>query len=71
LVGIKQRIVAARRRTALVANAELIGLYQQIGREILEWQATQGWRSKVIEWPRVIYAQHSEKRVPAPSCSAG
>jgi len=49
LAGIKQRIVAARQRAALAANAELIGLYWQIGHEILERQAAQGWGSKVIE----------------------
>jgi len=49
LAGIKQRIVAARQRAALAANAELIGLYRQIGHEILERQAAQGWGSKVIE----------------------
>ena len=36
-------------RAALAANAELIQLYWQIGRDILERQARQGWGSKVIE----------------------
>lgn len=47
--GIKSRVVAARQRAVLAANAELIELYWQIGREILERQARQGWGSKVIE----------------------
>src|SRR5690606_1362100 len=38
-----------RQRAALAANAELIRLYWQIGRDILERQARQGWGSKVIE----------------------
>jgi predicted nuclease of restriction endonuclease-like (RecB) superfamily len=42
-------VVAARQRAALAANAELIQLYWQIGRDILERQAQQGWGSKVIE----------------------
>lgn len=49
LAGIKSRVAAARSRAALAANAELIGLYWQIGREILERQSAQGWGSKVIE----------------------
>lgn len=49
LADIKARVVAARQRAALAANAELIRLYWQIGRDILERQARQGWGSKVIE----------------------
>ncbi len=49
LADIKARVVAARQRAALAANAELIQLYWQIGRDILERQAQQGWGSKVIE----------------------
>ena len=42
LADIKVRVVAARQRAALAANAELIQLYWQIGRDILERQARQG-----------------------------
>lgn len=49
LGDIKSRVTAARQRAALAANAELIELYWQIGRDILERQAQQGWGSKVIE----------------------
>ena len=49
LADIKTRVTAARQRAALAANAELIRLYWQIGRDILERQAQQGWGSKVIE----------------------
>jgi predicted nuclease of restriction endonuclease-like (RecB) superfamily len=49
LTDIKGRVAAARSRAALAANAELSGLYWQIGRDILERQARQGWGSKVIE----------------------
>jgi predicted nuclease of restriction endonuclease-like (RecB) superfamily len=49
LAEIKGRVATARQRAALAANAELIGLYWQIGREILTRQAAQGWGSKVIE----------------------
>ena len=43
LADIKTRVTAARQRAALAANAELIRLYWQIGRDILERQARQGW----------------------------
>lgn len=49
LADIKARVVAARQPAALFANAELIRLYWQIGRDILERHARQGWGSKVIE----------------------
>lgn len=49
LAAIKARVTASRQRAALAANAELIHLYWQIGRDILEQQAEQGWGSKVIE----------------------
>ena len=49
LNSIKARVTAARQRAALAVNAELIQLYWQIGRDILEKQAQQGWGSKVIE----------------------
>lgn len=49
LADIRARVVAARQRAALAANAELIRLYWQIGRDILQRQSAQGWGSKVIE----------------------
>jgi len=49
LADIKSRVVAARQRAALAVNAELIQLYWQIGRDILQRQSAQGWGSKVIE----------------------
>lgn len=49
LADIKGRVVVARQRAALAANAELIQLYWQLGHDILERQARQGWGSKVIE----------------------
>lgn len=49
LAAIKARVATARQRAALAANAELIQLYWQIGRDILQRQAQQGWGSKVIE----------------------
>lgn len=49
LADIKSRVTAARQRAALAANAELVGLYWQIGHDILQRQAQQGWGSKVID----------------------
>lgn len=49
LTELKTRIHCAQQRAALSVNRELILLYWQIGRDILERQAQQGWGSKVIE----------------------
>ncbi len=46
---LKSRIHGAQQRAALAVNRELVQLYWQIGRDILQRQATQGWGSKVIE----------------------
>ncbi|MEE7625149.1 DUF1016 N-terminal domain-containing protein [Methylobacter sp. Wu8] len=48
LTQLKGRIAQARQRATLAANAELVSLYGQIGREILNRQAEQGWGAKVI-----------------------
>ena len=49
LHGLKDRIRQAQVRSALAVNRELVLLYWQIGREILQRQAKQRWGSKVIE----------------------
>lgn len=48
LSDLKTRIRAARTRAALAVNRELILLYWQIGRDILERQEREGWGAKVI-----------------------
>ena len=49
LQSLKTRIQQAQIRAALAVNRELVLLYWQIGREILERQKAQGWGAKVIE----------------------
>lgn len=49
LAELKDRIHRARQGAALAVNRELIGLYWQIGQDILARQAEQGWGAKVIE----------------------
>ena len=49
LFDLKTRIRTARTRAALAVNSELILLYWQIGRDILERQEREGWGTKVIE----------------------
>lgn len=49
LQALKARIRAAQVKAAIAVNQELIGLYWQIGREIVERQRSQGWGAKVIE----------------------
>ena len=49
LVDLKGRIHSAQQRATMAVNRELVGLYWQIGRDILVRQADQGWGAKVIE----------------------
>jgi predicted nuclease of restriction endonuclease-like (RecB) superfamily len=49
LSTLKQRIRTAQVRAALAVNHELVLLYWQIGREILQRQQEEGWGTKVIE----------------------
>ncbi|SAL32443.1 hypothetical protein AWB70_02139 [Caballeronia cordobensis] len=49
LAELKVRVEAARRRAAASANRELITLYWQIGRDILDRQRRQGWGAGVVD----------------------
>jgi len=49
LTDLKGRIHHAQQRASLAVNRELIQLYWQIGQDILQRQAEQGWGAKVIE----------------------
>ena len=49
LRGLKERISTAQVRAALAVNRELVLLYWNIGREILQRQSAQGWGAKVID----------------------
>ncbi len=49
LQSLKQRIAAAQVKAVLAVNRELVLLYWQIGRDILERQEKQGWGAKVID----------------------
>lgn len=49
LTETKDRIRRAQVRAALAVNGEVILLYWDLGRNILERQATEGWGSKVID----------------------
>lgn len=49
LAELKTRIHTAQQRAALAVNRELVLLYWQIGRDILDRQARLGWGAKVIE----------------------
>lgn len=49
LTDLKGRIHQAQQRATLAVNRELIQLYWQVGQDILQRQAEQGWGSKVIE----------------------
>ena len=49
LADLKQRIQSAQQRATLAVNRELVLLYWQIGRDIIERQQAQGWGAKVID----------------------
>lgn len=49
LRALKERIRTAQVRAALSVNQELVLLYWQIGRDILQRQQEQGWGAKVID----------------------
>lgn len=49
LADLKGRIQSAQQRAVLSVNRELVLLYWQIGRDILERQQAQGWGAKVID----------------------
>ncbi len=49
LAELKLRIHSAQQRAALSVNREMVLLYWQIGRDILDRQQREGWGSKVIE----------------------
>jgi predicted nuclease of restriction endonuclease-like (RecB) superfamily len=49
LAELKTRIHSAQQRATRAVNRELVLLYWQIGRDILERQSREGWGAKVIE----------------------
>ena len=49
LTELKARIHGAQQRATLAVNRELVLLYWQIGRDILDRQGREGWGAKVIE----------------------
>lgn len=49
LKDVKERIRSTQQRAALAVNSEMIHLYWQLGRDILERQEQQGWGAKVID----------------------
>ncbi|MCW3062241.1 MAG: hypothetical protein JWQ02_4062 [Capsulimonas sp.] len=48
LSDIKTRVRTAQVRAALAVNNELVLLYWQIGRDILQRQQEQGWGAKIV-----------------------
>lgn len=49
LADVKARVHAAQQRAAQAVNQELLGLYWQLGREILERQGHEGYGTKVVD----------------------
>lgn len=49
LKDIKERVKSSQLKAAVAVNKELVQLYWEIGRSVLEKQEAEGWGSKVIE----------------------
>jgi len=49
LTDLKSRIHAAQQRAALAVNRELLQLYWQLGRDILERQEQAGWGAGIVD----------------------
>ncbi len=49
LEGLKARIQTARIKAALAVNRELVLLYWDIGRQILQRQESEGWGARVVD----------------------
>lgn len=49
LAEVKARVHAAQQRAALAANHELLRLYWQLGRDILDRQAREGWGAGIVD----------------------
>jgi hypothetical protein len=58
LADVKGRIQAAQTRAVLAVNAELVRLYWDIGRVIIDRQLREGWSAAVI--PRLARELHNE-----------
>jgi hypothetical protein len=48
IADVKRRIRAAQQRAALAVNKEMLRLYWQIGRDILDRQAVAGWGTGIL-----------------------
>ena len=49
LAQVKERVHAAQQRAALAVNRELLQLYWQLGHDILDRQAREGWGGGIID----------------------
>ena len=67
LAELKSRVRAAQVKAALSVNRELIALYWDIGRVILQRQQAEGWGAKVRQDPFTGAAGQRISGIPAPS----
>ena len=49
LSDIKMRIQTAQVRAVFAVNSEMLALYWDIGRRLLQWQSEQGWGAAAVE----------------------
>lgn len=65
LSTLKQRVRTAQMRAALAVNQELVLLYWQIGKEILQRQHSEGWGTKAGQTHLIFitFTGHSFRRL--------
>lgn len=58
LIDLKKRVREAQIRAVVAVNSELIMLYWQIGRDILERQEKHKWGSKIVDQLSIFYCSY-------------
>jgi predicted nuclease of restriction endonuclease-like (RecB) superfamily len=58
LSDLKSRIIEARQKAALSVNKELLLMYWEVGKTIIEIQAKEGWGAKIVD--KLAHDLHSE-----------
>ena len=62
LADIKTRIMQARNRAVMSANAEMVRMYWDVGRMVALKQDTEGWGAAVIPaWVHRVHRVHRDR----------
>ena len=69
LAVIKQRIQVSQTRAVLAVNAELLGLYWDIGRQLDAWQRERAWGSAVVAQMAAPNPNYDPSKAPDPAAN--